>query len=54
LSTKMGLSAFGAITVFGLLVAGTMVLIGLWHLNNRKKYPAELEKLLEVARRDCH
>ena len=54
LSTKMGLSAFGAITVFGLLVAGTMVLIGLWHLNNRKKYPAELDKLLEVARRDCH
>ena len=54
LSTKMGLSAFGAITVFGLLVAGTMVLIGLWHLNNRKKHPAELEKLLEVARRDCH
>ena len=54
LSTKMGLSAFGAITVFGLLVAGTMVLIGLWHLNNRKKYPAELDTLLEVARRDCH
>lgn len=54
LSTKMGLTAFGAITVFGLLVAGTMILIGLWHLHNRKHHKAELEKLLDVARHDCH
>ena len=54
LSTKMGLTAFGAITVFGLLVAVSMVLIGIWHWNNCRKYPAEVEKLLEVARRDCH
>ena len=54
LSTKMGLTAFGAITVFGLLVAVSMVLIGIWHWNNCKRYPAEVEKLLEVARRDCH
>ncbi|NIF84537.1 lysophospholipid transporter LplT [Comamonas sp. Tr-654] len=54
LSTKMGLTAFGAITVFGLLVAATMVLIGLWHWNNCKKHPIEVEKLLDIARRDCH
>ena len=54
LSTKMGLTAFGAITVFGLLVAATMVLIGLWHRHNCKQHPQEVEKLLEIARRDCH
>ena len=54
LSTKMGLTAFGAITVFGLLVAGTMVLIGMWHRYNCRQHPQEVEKLLEVARRDCH
>lgn len=31
MSTKFGLSAFGAITVFGLVVAGIMLLIGGWH-----------------------
>ncbi|MFN3730899.1 lysophospholipid transporter LplT [Comamonas testosteroni] len=54
LSTKMGLTAFGAITVFGLLVAASMVLIGIWHWNNCRRHSAEVEKLLEVARRDCH
>ena len=54
LSTKMGLTAFGAITVFGLLVAATMVLIGLWHRHNCKHHPQKVEKLLEIARRDCH
>ena len=54
LSTKMGLTAFGAITVFGLLVAGAMVLIGLWHRHNCKNHPQEIERLLEIARKDCH
>ena len=54
LSTKMGLTAFGAITVFGLLVAGTMVLIGLWHRHNCRQHPEEVARLLEIARRDCH
>ena len=54
LSTKMGLTAFGAITVFGLLVAASMVLIGIWHWNNCKKHPQEVQKLLDIARRDCH
>jgi hypothetical protein len=51
-STGMGLSAFAAITAFGLLVAGTMALIRLWHQRNERNHPHELERLLEIARRD--
>ena len=51
-STGMGLSAFGAITVFGLVVAGVMWLIKRWHAYNERVHPHELERLLEIARRD--
>jgi hypothetical protein len=51
-STGMGLSAFAAITAFGLLVAGTMALIRRWHQRNEREHPHELERLLEIARRD--
>ena len=51
-STGMGLSAFAAITAFGLLVAGTMALIRHWHQRNERNHPHELERLLEIARRD--
>lgn len=51
-STGMGWSAFAAITAFGVLVAGCMVLIALWHRHNQKTHPHELERLLEIARRD--
>ncbi|QIL82824.1 lysophospholipid transporter LplT [Diaphorobacter sp. HDW4A] len=54
LSTKFGLSAFGAITVFGIVVAGTMWLIGRWHKRNCKNHPEEITRLLEIAKRDCH
>ena len=54
LSTKFGLSAFGAITVFGLVVAGIMILIGMWHRNNCRKHPQEITRLLDIARKDCH
>ncbi|MBF5005421.1 lysophospholipid transporter LplT [Diaphorobacter caeni] len=54
LSTKFGLSAFGAITVFGIVVAGTMWLIGRWHKRNCKDHPEEVNRLLEIAKRDCH
>ncbi|MEG0554874.1 MAG: lysophospholipid transporter LplT [Comamonas sp.] len=54
LSTKFGLSAFGAITVFGLVVAGIMILIGMWHRNNCRKHPQEINRLLDIARKDCH
>ncbi|MBX3654945.1 MAG: lysophospholipid transporter LplT [Ramlibacter sp.] len=52
LSTGMGLSAFGAITAFGVLVAGFMWLIRRWHASNCQKHRAEVEHLLEVARHD--
>jgi hypothetical protein len=54
LSTRFGLSAFGAITVFGLVVAGIMWLIGRWHRNNLRNHPEEVERLLAIARKDCH
>ncbi|WP_353233455.1 lysophospholipid transporter LplT [Diaphorobacter ruginosibacter] len=53
LSTKFGLSAFGAITVFGMVVAGTMLLIGQWHRRNCREHPEELKRLTEIAKRDC-
>ena len=52
LSTGMGLSAFGAITAFGIVVAGVMWLIKRWHASNCIKYRAEVDHLLEVARHD--
>ncbi|HNB46896.1 MAG TPA: lysophospholipid transporter LplT, partial [Burkholderiaceae bacterium] len=52
--TKAGLSAFGAITLFGLLVAGAMALIGRWHRRNRVQHREEVERLLAIARSDGH
>jgi MFS transporter, LPLT family, lysophospholipid transporter len=52
LSTVMGLSAFGAITAFGLVVAGFMWLIKRWHDHNCRKHTAEVEHLLKIARND--
>jgi MFS transporter, LPLT family, lysophospholipid transporter len=52
LSAGMGLSAFGAITGFGLVVAGVMMLIQRWHRNNCTQHREEVEHLLRVARHD--
>ena len=54
LSTGLGLSAFGAITGFGLLVAGFMWLIKIWHARNLAHHRDEVEHLLEIARNDNH
>ena len=54
LSASMGLSAFGAITVFGLLVASVMWLIGLWMAYNTRHHRKEMARLLGIARRDDH
>jgi hypothetical protein len=51
-SIGMGLSAFGAIIAFGLVVAGLMYLIQRWHANNCVQHAAEVEHLLEIARND--
>ena len=52
LSTGMGLSAFGAITVFGLVVAGFMWVIRRWHQRNCVVYREEVDHLLFIARSD--
>ncbi|APW41297.1 lysophospholipid transporter LplT [Rhodoferax saidenbachensis] len=52
LSTGMGLSAFGAITVFGVVVAGFMWLIKRWHARNCREHAEEVEHLLDIARSD--
>ncbi|MEO8299965.1 MAG: lysophospholipid transporter LplT, partial [Burkholderiales bacterium] len=52
--TRFGLSAFGAITIFGVLVAGTMWAIGRWHRRNRVEHRDEVERLLAIARSDGH
>jgi MFS transporter, LPLT family, lysophospholipid transporter len=51
-STSNGLSSFGAITVFGLLVAGVMWLIKRWHASNLIKYKDIVDQQLEIARND--
>lgn len=52
LSTGMGLSAFGAITAFGLVVAGFMWLIKRWHARNCIEHKDEVDHLLDIARND--
>jgi hypothetical protein len=51
-STGMGLSAFGAITGFGLIVAGFMWLIQRWHKSNTVHHAAEVDRLMKIARDD--
>ncbi|HWP19505.1 MAG TPA: lysophospholipid transporter LplT [Burkholderiaceae bacterium] len=52
--TKLGVSAFGAITMFGLVVAGIMWLIQRWHAHNVVHHHEEVEQLLTLARSDHH
>jgi hypothetical protein len=52
LSAGLGLSAFAAITAFGLIVTSVMWVIQRWHRNNCVQYREEVEHLLEVARHD--
>lgn len=52
--TWAGLSAFGAITAFGAVVAGFMLLIWGWHRRNLRVYAEEVEHLLHIARSDKH
>ena len=50
--TKFGMSAFGAITIFGIVVAGTMEIIRRWHARNCVQHRDEVERLLAIARQD--
>jgi MFS transporter, LPLT family, lysophospholipid transporter len=46
------LSAYLAITLFGLIVAAVMWLIKRWHASNEIKHREELDRLLAIARND--
>ncbi|MFG6457579.1 lysophospholipid transporter LplT [Roseateles sp. BYS96W] len=50
--TKFGLSVFGAITIFGIVVAATMLWIRSWHRRNLREHKEEVEHLLDLARTD--
>ena len=52
LSTGMGMSAFGAITAFGVVVAGFMWVIQRWHQSNLVNHKEQVEALLQMARSD--
>ncbi len=52
LSSGLGMSAFGAITGFGLIVAGFMWIIRRWYARNLVRHKDEIEHLLEIARND--
>ncbi|WP_404301277.1 lysophospholipid transporter LplT [Alicycliphilus denitrificans] len=54
LFTKWGLSAYGAIAAFGLLVALVMLVILRWHAHNVRHYPKEMVQLRRIARLDQH
>jgi len=53
-STKFGVSAFGAITGFGVVVAGAMWAIQRWHAHNLVAHKDEVEHLMAIARHDDH
>jgi LPLT family lysophospholipid transporter-like MFS transporter len=52
LSTGLGLSAFTAITGFGIIVAGFMWVIQRWHKSNCIHHKDQVEALLRIARSD--
>jgi len=51
-STGFGLPTFGAITAFGLVIAGVMWLIKRWHAHNCVVHREEIEHLIKIARND--
>jgi hypothetical protein len=52
--TRVGLTAFTTIAVFGVGVAGTMWWIRRWHQRNLVNHRTEVERLLAIARSDRH
>ena len=51
-ATGEGVSAFGAISGFGLLVAVLMWRIQVWHASNLRQHGPEVDQLLQIARDD--
>ncbi len=51
-SPSVGLSPFGAIAAFGIVVGGVMWLIHRWHKSNCLHHRAEVQHLMDIARND--
>lgn len=51
--TRLGLTAFQSIVIFGLVVAGVSWLIQRWHQRNCREHLEEVERLLAIARSDA-
>ena len=49
-STGVGLSAFGAIALFGSVVVGAMLLIQMWYRYNLRHHTAAIKQLMRIAR----
>jgi hypothetical protein len=47
---NLGFSIYTVILVFGLFVAGTMTLVQIWYLRNRRRHGEEIDRLLAFAR----
>jgi LPLT family lysophospholipid transporter-like MFS transporter len=52
--TRVGLSTYDSIALFGLLTAGVSALVMYWHRLNMRNHPEEMHALLEIARSDKH
>ena len=50
---NVGHSIYTVITVFGVFVSGTMLLVQWWYLHNRKVHAEEVERLLAFARAEA-
>ena len=51
-ATERGLSAFGAVILFGAIVAAAMAAVGLWYLRNLRCHEPQMQQLLALARDD--
>jgi MFS family permease len=54
LLTRLGLSIYWVIALFGLFVSGTMLMVLLWYRHNRRVHEREVERLLAFARAESH
>jgi MFS family permease len=52
--SRWGLNPYGAIAIFGLVVAACMWAIGRWHQRNLREHGPEVRRLLAIAASDRH
>ena len=47
---SVGYSIYTVVLIFGLFVAGTMTVVQIWYLGNRRRHREEIDRLLAFAR----